>query len=79
MYTDLTIFSTRRYASGGASHGLLYVSVCLSVTSRCSVKRDERINLVLAWGFFRPVLLCVLKKFSYLQNKGTSLWNFFLN
>ena len=30
-------------------------------------------------GFFRPVLHCVLKTFRYLQNKGTSLWNFFLN
>jgi len=25
--------------------------LCLSVTSRCSIKRDEQINLVLAWDF----------------------------
>jgi len=35
----------------------LSVSVCLSVTSRCSVKRNERINLVFGMeAFFRPVL-----------------------
>ena len=33
------------------------LSVCLSVTSRCSVKRNERINLVFGMeAFFRPVL-----------------------
>jgi len=30
-------------------------------------------------GFFRPVLHCVMKKFGYLQNEGTSLWNFLPN
>ena len=34
----------RRYASAGTSYGPL--SVCLFVASRCSVKRAERINLV---------------------------------
>ena len=42
----------RRYASAGTSYGPLSVSVsvclsvCLFVASRCSVKRAERINLV---------------------------------
>jgi len=60
----------------------LCLSVCLSVTSRCSIKRDERINRVFGVGaaFDHAVLHCVLRKFGYLQkNKDTSLWNFFLN
>ena len=27
-------------------------------------------------GFFRPILDCVVRKFGYLQNKGTSFWNY---
>ena len=40
------------YASAGTSYGRVSVclSVCLSVTSRCSVGRDGRSNLVLARG-----------------------------
>ena len=38
----------RRYASAGTIHGpvSVSVSVCLSVTSRCSIKMDKRIELV---------------------------------
>jgi len=38
----------RRYASTSTSYGPLSVclSVCLSVTSRCSIKKDGRIELV---------------------------------
>ena len=43
------------------------VSVCLSVTSRCSVEVVGRIELVFG-------TMCVNSK-----NEGTSLWNFFLN
>jgi len=28
---------------------------------------------------FLPILRCVKRKFGYLQNKGTSFWNFVLN
>ena len=55
---------------------------CLSVCqSQVGVLSKGTNVLIWFWhgGFFRPVLLCVLRKFSYLQNKGTSLWNFFLN
>jgi len=53
----------------GTSRGLCpSVSVCLSVTSQCSVEKAERIEL----GFWRvsflpPVLHCVKMKFGYLQ------------
>jgi len=37
----------RRYASAVVSYGPVSVMyVCLSVTSRCFIERDERINLV---------------------------------
>jgi len=50
----------------------LCLSVCLSlylsVTRRCSVEVFGRIELVFGMeAFFRPVLHCVLRKFSYLQ------------
>jgi len=49
----------RRYASACTSYGPVSVSVgvclsvCLSVTSRCSINRDERINVVFGmWASF---------------------------
>ena len=33
------------HTSAGTSYRPVFVSVCLSLTSRCSIKRDERINL----------------------------------
>jgi len=55
------------------------VSVCLSVTSRCSTETAERIELVFgAWASFQPSYT-VLKGNSVIsKNKGTSLWNFIL-
>ena len=56
------------------------LSVSVSVTSRrlgVLSKRMDRLICFLAWGFFRSVIYCVLRKFRYLQNKGTSVWNFF--
>ena len=42
----------RHYTTAGSSYGR--VSVCLSVnrtvTSRCSIRRDERISVFLAWS-----------------------------
>jgi len=40
---------TRRYASAGTIYGPVSVSVCLSVTSRFSIEKDARNNLVCAW------------------------------
>jgi len=64
----------------GTSHGPVSVSVSVSVKSRCSIETDGRIKVVF-WrvNFLPPVLHCVKRKFGYLQNKGTSLWNFVLN
>jgi len=42
VHPSSLFFTRARYASVGTGP----VFVCLSVTSRCSVKRDEQINLV---------------------------------
>jgi len=42
--------AARRYASAGTSYVPVSVSVCRSVTSRCSVETDERIWLVFGMG-----------------------------
>ena len=65
----------RRYASVVFAV-VMCPSVCLSVTSRCCIETTKRIETRLAWGLFPPILYCVRKIFGYLQNKGTSLWNF---
>jgi len=43
----------------------LCLSVCLSVTCRCSIETDRRIELI--FGLFRPILRGVLGKFRYLE------------
>ena len=48
MSIRLHILPARRYASAGTSYGP--VSVCLSVTSWCSIETDERIELVFGTG-----------------------------
>jgi len=62
------------------SHGPVYVCVCPSVTSRCSIETVERIELVFSmWASFHPSYT-VLKENSVIsKNKVTSLWNFVLN
>ena len=75
------IFTTRCYASAVLAMGLCpRVCLCPSVTSRCSIETDERIELVFGmWASFHPSYT-VLKGNSVIpQNKGTSLWNFVLN
>jgi len=54
--------------------------LCLSVTSRSSIETAERIELVFGMrASFHPSYT-VLKRNSVIsKNKGTSLWNFFLN
>jgi len=56
------------------------VSVCLSVTSRCSVETDERIELALVMGASFRLFYTVLKgSLRTSTSKGTSLWNFVPN
>ena len=56
------------------------VSVCLYVTSRCSIETAKRIEMVFGTrASFHPSYT-VLKGNSVIsKNKGTSLWNFVLN
>ena len=55
------------------------MSVCLSEVGVLSKRMNES-----SWFLEQelpstpPILHCVKRKFGYLQNKGTSLWNFFV-
>ena len=65
---DQTVFPARRYASAGTSYSPVSVCLRLFVWCRCSIEKNERINLVFGMeAFFRPVLHCVLRKVRYLQ------------
>jgi len=57
----------------------LCLSVCLSVTSRCSIEAAERIELVFGKRASFHLSHCVKRKFRYLQNRGISLWKFLPN
>jgi len=50
-----------------ASRVVLCLSLCLSVTSRCSVETAERIRLVSAWLLPSTYPTLCNKEFSYLQ------------
>ena len=80
MSIRLHVFTrARRYASTGASYGPVFVclSVSVFVTSRCSIKMAERIELVFGMGASFHLSHTVLKGNSgVFKNKGTSLWNF---
>jgi len=45
-FTKLRFLPARRYASAGTIAIYGPVSVCMSVTSRCSIEKVERIGLV---------------------------------
>ena len=81
IFSFFPLFTARCYASAVLAMGLCpSVCVCLSVTSRCSIKTAERIELVFGtWASFHPSYT-VLKGNSVIsKNKATSLWNFVLN
>jgi len=62
----------------GTSHGP--VSVCLSITSRCSIETDEQIELVFGMRSSLHPFYTVLKGNSVIsKNKDTSVWNSVLN
>jgi len=67
------------YASAVLAMGLC-LSLCLSVTSRCSIETGERIELVFGmWAFFQPSYTMLKGNSIISKNEGTSLWNFVLN
>jgi len=72
------IVTARCYASAVLAMGL-----CLSVRHKSVFYRNGWTNRAGFWhvSFLLPVLHCVKRKYGYgyLQNKGTSLWNFVLN
>jgi len=76
------LFTARCYASAVLAMALC-LSVCLSVTSRCSIETAERIELVFGTqASFHPSYT-VLNIFNIgnsviSKNKNTSLWNFVL-
>jgi len=58
----------------------VFVCLCVSVTRRYCIETAARIQLIFFYtGFSRSVLCCVLWKLGYLQNKGTSPWNYVPN
>ena len=71
------VFTTRCYAFAVLATGLCpSVSVC----HKWVFYRNGWTNRAGFWrvSFLPPVLHCVTRKFCYLQNKGTSFWNFVL-
>ena len=78
FFTDarpkLYILPARRCSSACTSYGPVSVSACLSVTSRCYIEVDGRIELVLACRLLStyPTLHWVVRKFRHLQ-KGTTI------
>jgi len=55
----------------GTSCSSVYVSVCLSITSWCSIETVGRIELVLGHrGFLLPILHGIVMKFRCLQKSG---------
>ena len=77
-FDSRNVFTARCYASAVLAMGLC-PSVSVSVTSRCSIETDERIDLGFVWpaSLLPPVLHCVKRKFVYLPRHF--LWNFVLN
>jgi len=57
---------------------VLCLSVCLSQIGVQSTRLNES-ACFLVWTLFRPIIHCVIRKFRYLQNKGTSPWDFVPN
>jgi len=65
---SLPFLPARRYSSAGTSYGPVSLSVCLSVTSQCSIKKDGQMNMLFGMkASFGHVLHCVLRKLRYLQ------------
>ena len=78
---------TRRYAIARVLATALCLSVCLYVSGSVRLSQVGVLSKCmdgLMWfvdmeASFDQSYIVVIRKFRYLQNKGTSLWNFFLN
>ena len=60
------------------AHYMLSSCVCPSVRHKPVLYRNDSTNRdrFCHGTFLSPILHCVIRKFWYLQNNGTSLWNF---
>ena len=73
-------FSARCYDGVGTIYDHVSVCLCPSVTSRCSFETAEQIELVCGLAASFHLSHTVSEgKLDTSKNKGTSLWNFFLN
>ena len=86
--TELRILTSYRsplftwcfYRAMPCIRGTIAMALCPSVTSRCSIETDERIELVFSmWASFHPSYTVLKGNSVSSKNKGTSLWNFVLN
>jgi len=80
-FSHCQFLPAQRYASSGTSYGPVSVCVCPcpSGTSRCSIKTDERIDLVLARRLLSTSPALLQGNPDIYKNKATSPCNFFLN
>ena len=81
MYNNEMSFSRFLPRDGMIARYMLWPCVCLFVRHKTQFyRKDERIELFLAWEFPSTYpILCYKKKFGYLQNRGISLWSFVIN
>jgi len=75
-------FKVKQFRSSGGTSMSVWQSVCLSVclfvTSRCSIVAVGRIGVVLGTeASFDQSYTVFLGNSGIYKNKGTSLWNFF--
>jgi len=70
------IFTTRRFASAVYTVRVVCLFVRLSVTSRYSIERVERIELVWTWRLFPPILYRVISKSRWKFVSNSGLWKF---
>ena len=77
----VVISTARRYASSRSSCGPVSrcLSVCLSVTSRCSIETVVQIRLVFRSDALDLSCTVLQENSGICKNKGTSFWNFFPN
>ena len=77
---SVTSFHPVYYRATLCYRSAVCVSVCPSVASRYCIEITGRIEMVFWRGYFLPSSPhCALRKFRYLLNNGTFLWDFVPN